>query len=201
VKWLGYPVGEATWEPVKHLEYVRDMIRAYEKQAGRDGQLGKTHPIHKPTKEGRKDRSNEEKSENSRPSTRQRGRPRKSKQPETISIEDSEEEQEEGQSQIDPQAVIDADEAEVEGEGRMGGSEAGVQGEKAGSGGGMQEEDSLDFSDVSDTIEVVSLRVVSGVRYYQVRFPHAIKWVSNDKMRRDYARELICFYEKFVNLS
>jgi hypothetical protein len=32
VKWRGYPEDQNTWEPVKHLRAVQDMIEAFEKK-------------------------------------------------------------------------------------------------------------------------------------------------------------------------
>ena len=30
IKWEGYPIEEATWEPVRNLSNVKDMIRRFE---------------------------------------------------------------------------------------------------------------------------------------------------------------------------
>jgi hypothetical protein len=57
------------------------------------------------------------------------------------------------------------------------------------------------FSDVSDTTEVLEMRLVAGVRFFQLKLAHEIKWLSNEDMRRRYPRELIAYYEKFITIT
>ena len=35
VKWLGYPLSQSTWEPLKNLQFVKDMLEEYEEQVER----------------------------------------------------------------------------------------------------------------------------------------------------------------------
>jgi len=37
--------------------------------------------------------------------------------------------------------------------------------------------------------------------YFQVRFPQEIRWVSHEKMKKDFPLELIAYYEKFVTFT
>lgn len=36
VKWVGFPVEESTWEPLKNLTYVREMVAEYEARNNSD---------------------------------------------------------------------------------------------------------------------------------------------------------------------
>ncbi len=43
IQWIGFPVSDATWEPIENLEKCQDMISEFEKSRKEASKLAKTH--------------------------------------------------------------------------------------------------------------------------------------------------------------
>ncbi len=45
------------------------------------------------------------------------------------------------------------------------------------------------------------MKMIGEERYFEVKFPNRIVWLSNQKMKTLYPNELIEYYEQFVTIT
>jgi hypothetical protein len=62
VKWVGWSEKQSTWEPIKHLKNVMNLVADYEKKVTSNGSLKKERPKEK---EKEKDKEKQKKRSNS----------------------------------------------------------------------------------------------------------------------------------------